>query len=119
MKNVVGNWQISPIYTYQAGQWMSVQSGTDSNGNGDSAGDRAIFNPGGIANTGSAVTPLCNSGLPSGTKCVDSPANIVGYLAATPTAQYIAAGNNAPAPTGPKHLTNQPSQNWGLSFREN
>src|SRR5260370_15079561 len=44
-KNVVGNWQFSPIYTYQTAQWMTVQSATDANGNGDSAADRAIFNP--------------------------------------------------------------------------
>ena len=27
LKNVVGNWEIAPIYTYQTGNWFTVQSG--------------------------------------------------------------------------------------------
>ena len=42
MKNLVGNWEIAPIYTYQTGTWFTVQSGLDSNLNGDSGGDRAV-----------------------------------------------------------------------------
>ena len=33
----------------------------------DSAGDRTIFNTRGIPGTGSSLTPLCNSLLPTGT----------------------------------------------------
>ncbi len=44
LKNVVGNWTLAPIYTYQSGQWATAQSATDSNLNGDSAGDRTVFN---------------------------------------------------------------------------
>ncbi|HXJ14952.1 MAG TPA: carboxypeptidase regulatory-like domain-containing protein [Candidatus Limnocylindrales bacterium] len=117
MKNLVGNWQISPIYTYQTGQWMSVQSGTDSNGNGDSAGDRAIFNPGGIANTGSAVQNLCNNDIPTGPQCdAAAPANIVGYLAKNPTAQYIMAATYARATAGRNTLKMQAINSWDLSF---
>ena len=105
MKNVVGNWQISPIYTYQTGQWMSVQSGTDSNGNGDSAGDRAIFNPGGIPNTGSDVTALTNTA-----------GDTVAYLAANPTAQYIKAATYARATAGRNTLKMQAINDWDLSF---
>ena len=47
MKNVVGNWEVAPIYTYQTGTWFTVQSGIDSNLNGDSGGDRAYLNAGG------------------------------------------------------------------------
>ena len=45
MKNIVGNWGFSPIYTYESPQWATVQSGLDANLNGDSAGDRTILNP--------------------------------------------------------------------------
>ena len=38
MRNVVGNWGFSPVYTYESPQWATVQSATDSNLNGDSAG---------------------------------------------------------------------------------
>jgi len=47
MKNLVGNWEFSPIYTYQTGTYFTVQSNIDSNLNGDTASDRAIFNPNG------------------------------------------------------------------------
>ena len=39
-RNVLGNWEIAPIYTYQTGEWVTAQSGVDANLNGDSAGDR-------------------------------------------------------------------------------
>ena len=29
MKNIVGNWQFSPIYTFQSPEYATVQSGTD------------------------------------------------------------------------------------------
>ena len=42
MKNLVGNWEFAPIYTYQTGTLFTVQSGVDNNLNGDSAGDRVF-----------------------------------------------------------------------------
>ena len=81
MKNVVGNWEFVPVYTYQTGTSVDVQSGVDSNLNGDSAGDRAFVNPTGQANVGSGVTALTNS---SG--------DIVAYLANNLNARYIQAG---------------------------
>ena len=100
MRNTIGNWELAPIYTYQSGQWVDPQSGVDSNKNGDSAGDRTIFNPKGTPGTGSGVTPLCNSGLPAGASCATSPANIVAYVANNPNAQYIQAGLGALANAG-------------------
>ena len=44
MKNMVGNWRFSPVYTYESPEWATVQSELDSQPNGDSAGDRAILN---------------------------------------------------------------------------
>jgi carboxypeptidase family protein len=101
-KNVLGNWEAGPIYTYQSPEWQTVQSGRDVNGNGDTAGDRAVFNPTGVAGTSSDVTPLCTSSLPTGInpatgltwKCTDGGATPyqVAYLANTATAQYIRGG---------------------------
>jgi hypothetical protein len=100
LRNVLGNWEIAPIYTYESGQFVTPQSGIDSNLNGDSAGDRAIVNPGGNKSKGSAVTAFYNpalaglcpvvSGLP--TNCTK---NLVGYTANDPTAYYIATGSGA------------------------
>jgi hypothetical protein len=84
MKNVVGNWQFSPIYTFESPEYATVQSGLDTNGNGDAAGDRAILNRGGVPGTGSDVVPLTNSAGAT-----------VAYLATNPNAQYIVAGPGA------------------------
>jgi len=105
LKNVVGNWQISPIWTVQTPEYATVQSGTDSNLNGDSAPDRSIVNPIGTPGTGSAVTALKNSF-----------GQTVAYLANDPTAQYIAAGSGAYA-TAPRNTLPMPRiNNWDLSF---
>ena len=55
MKNIVGNWTFSPVYTFETGQWVTVQSQQDANLNGDRAGDRVITNPAGIRGTGNDV----------------------------------------------------------------
>jgi Carboxypeptidase regulatory-like domain len=108
-KNVLGNWEAGPIYTYQSPEWMTVQSNRDVNGNGDTAGDRAIFNPSGIGLTSTSSTPLCTSALPSfatcgesdfvsgtpGPKNFDSTPFIVAYKANNSTARFIRAGTFA------------------------
>ena len=104
MRNVVGNWGFSPVYTYESPQWATVQSAVDSNLNGDSAGDRAVFNAGGTPGTGSGVTPLLNSAGAT-----------VGYLANNPTAQYIVAGPGALATSSRNTLPTAPTNDFSLS----
>jgi len=89
MKNVVGNWLIAPIYIYQTGQWVTPQSGVDTNLNGDSAGDRPFFNPAGQSGVGSGSTALTNSG-----------GDVVAYLADNPNARFILAGPGAQSNAG-------------------
>ena len=84
MKNVIGNWNFSITYTYQSPEYATVQSGVDSNLNGDSAGDRAIINPAGAANVGSGVTAITNAA-----------GDTVAYVANNPNARYIVAGTGA------------------------
>ena len=104
LRNSLGGWEIAPIYTYQSGQWVTVQSAIDSNLNGDSAGDRAVFNPSGVRGTGSGIVPLCTSAVAVCPATVDAaaanPAGVVGYLATNPNAQYIEAGFGALANAG-------------------
>jgi len=79
MKNLVGNWEIAPIYTYQTGTLWTVQSGTDSNLNGDSGPDRGIVNPnGGTPGIGSGTTGLTNSA-----------GDTVAFLVDNPNAKYV------------------------------
>jgi hypothetical protein len=101
MKNVIGNWEFAPVYTFETGEWVDPQSQQDANLNGDAAGDRVIFNPNGVAGTGSDVTPLCKT-LPTGEKCanrLDASGKVVfnaapytvAYLVNNPNAQYYRA----------------------------
>lgn len=99
LKNIVGNWEFVPIYTYQSGTWVDVQSGVDSNLNGDSAGDRAIINPAGSADVGSGVTALKNSN-----------GDTVAYLAKNPNARYIEAGPGT-LPNGGRNTAQLPPIN--------
>lgn len=64
LKNIVGNWLISPIYTYESPEYATVLSGVNSNLNGDSSViDRALVNPAGVKGTGTGVVPIVNPAL--------------------------------------------------------
>ena len=123
LKNALGNWQLSQVYTFQSPEYATVQSGADTNLNGDTAGDRAIFNPAGVPGTGSDVTPLCTSALPTGVDCgsTDSRPFLVGYAAVNPNAQYIVAGAGSRATISRNTLALPHVNNWdfGLMKRIN
>lgn len=55
---LVAGWEVTGIFQAQSGQLVDIQSGIDSNRNGDNAGDRAILNPNGDRNIGSPVVGL-------------------------------------------------------------
>ena len=86
VKNIVGNWELAPVYQYQTGQLVTPQSAVDSNLNGDSAPDRVMINPNGTRNIGTDVTALMNS---SG--------DTVAYLANNLNARFV----NSPLGTLP------------------
>jgi len=94
LKNLAGNWEVAPIYTYESPEYYTVLSGVNSNLNGDSTAiDRTIFNAKGVKGTGSDVKPLYDSnrsGLCAApaTTCT---ANLVAYQAVNPNAEYITA----------------------------
>jgi hypothetical protein len=106
MKNVVGNWRFLGGYTYQTGEWATIQSNVDSNLNNDNAGDRTIVNPAGLANVGSDVFPINSAGaqIPSTVKnsagtTIPNPA-IAAYVAKNSNAGYVVAGLGALANAG-------------------
>lgn len=80
-RNVLGGYEITPVYIYESGQWATLQSGQDANLNLDNAGDRVMFNPAGAGNKGSDVTAIVNQ---SG--------DTVGYYANDPSARWVRAG---------------------------
>ncbi len=122
LRNVVGNWKIAPIYTYESPEYATVLSGVNSNLNGDSGAaiDRAIVNPNGVKGTGSAVTPVyspalasnCGAGSPSNVQCNG---NLVGYTAVNPNAYYIQAGSGTLPNASRNSLPVRPINNFDLS----
>src|ERR1700712_4622681 len=83
MRNLVGNWTATTIYTYESPEYATVLSGINSNLNGDSGAaiDRVIINPTGPPGTGSTVSEVTNAA-----------GDVVGYTADNPNAYYIQAG---------------------------
>ncbi|MDQ3219781.1 MAG: TonB-dependent receptor [Acidobacteriota bacterium] len=101
LKAVLGGFQINGIFQIQSGQPITVQAGRDANLNGDSAGDRAIFNPNGDRNISSGIYAVNSAGVriqreskPGSGIFVDvlnSPTT-VGYVAINPNAGFISTG---------------------------
>jgi hypothetical protein len=83
LKNLVGNWEVSPIYTYESPEYATALTGDNANLNGDSGSaiDRPMVNPNGAKGTGSAVTAIKNAA-----------GQTTGYVAVNPNAYYIQAG---------------------------
>ena len=118
MKNLVGNWTFSPIYTYESPEYATALSGVNANLNGDSTAiDRPIVNPNGVKGTGSSVLTVYASNLsslcPGGTG--NCSANTVGYVATNPNAYYIQAGAGTLPTAARNTLPIRPIDNVDLS----
>jgi len=108
MKNLLGNYEIAPVYTYESGQWGTAQSGVDTNLNYDAAGDRTVYNPAGVKGTGSDVYGLvATSGPQNG--------NIVAYMAMNPNAQYIVAQQGTIATSSRNTMETPAINNWDVT----
>ncbi len=105
LKNLAGNWEIAPVYTFQSGQHVTPQSGVDSNLNRDSAPDRVIINPSGTPALGSAATPLTNSA-----------GDTVAYLATDPNAMFVMAPAGTLANGGRSLLSLNPINDIDLTL---
>jgi hypothetical protein len=105
LKNLIGNWEISPVYTYQSGQHVTPQSITDSNLNGDSAPDRVIVNPAGNGSVGTSATPLTNTA-----------GETVAFLADDPNARYVVAPRGALPNAGRSLLNLNPIDDIDLTI---
>ena len=110
MKNIVGNWELAPVYQYQTGQVVTPQSAEDSNLNGDSAPDRVMVNPGGTNNVGTGATPLCSG--PTAPVCPAEPSGltppIVAYMANNPNARFVTSPEGTLPNGGRSLLTMNP-----------
>jgi len=113
MKNIVGNWLASGTYTYESPEYATVQSGLDTNLNGDSAGDRVIINPAGQSNVGSGVTGYNAQG-----KVATSSGTIVAYVANNSNARYVVAGSGALANGGRNTFPLHPINNIDMTLKK-
>jgi hypothetical protein len=108
LKNVVGNWEVAPVYIYQTGTLVTPQSETDSNLNSDSAPDRVFINPAGNVNMGSATTPLMNGA-----------GQVVAYLATNPAARFVDAPKGTLPNGGRSLLALNPIDDVDLTLAKN
>jgi len=127
VKALAHGWEWGGTYLAESGQPVTPLSGVDSNVNGDSAGDRTIINPAGVGPTGSTVNFVCNAGAGGATSIVTDPStcgsgndsNIVGYVAADPTARFIQAGVGAKANAGRDTVSTPGLNIWNMSLLKN
>ena len=118
MKLLTSGWQWDATYLYQGGQPITVQSGVDANGNLDSAGDRSIVNPAGVARTGTAVSRVCRNATTGATSVNNSCANnlTVGYVANNANARYVQAQTGAQTTAGRNTENSSPINVWNMGF---
>jgi hypothetical protein len=97
-KNLLGNWEFAPVFTYQSPEFGTPQSNVDAWSQGDAAGARVWVNPNGKKGTGTGSTAIidpnvnCTSDGEGGTTCAG---DVVGYYADSTTAWYVASGVGA------------------------
>lgn len=140
LKAVAHGWEWGGSYLAQTGQPVTALSGSDANDNGDTAGDRTIFNPAGVGMTGSAVNAVCNAGPGGSTSIVgvdpatgawqcgiENDANIVGYVVApavagtdagpiNPTARFVQAQVGSVANVGRNTISTPGLNVWNMSL---
>lgn len=107
-RNIAGNFTFSGTFIAESPMHATVQSLRDSNLNGDIFGDRAVVNPAGDPFKGSASLPLANSA-----------GQVVAYVAADPTARYIAANPGTFPNAGRQTLPLRGINNLDLSVMKN
>jgi hypothetical protein len=120
LKHVLGGYSVAGTYSAESPQWATVQSGVDSNLNGDAAADRAIINLNGAAGTSSDVTALCKGG-PCSQYAAGAARNAatVAYVAVDPNAQFIKAQVGTFANAGKNLLPTKGINNWDVSLAKN
>jgi hypothetical protein len=124
LRHFLHGWQWNGTYLFQSGQPMTIQSGIDSNGNSDSAGDRVILNPKGVGRTGTGVRFVClnasgaTSAAASASACGGN-GSVVGYVATNSTARYVQAQQGAVANVGRNTVDAEHFNLWNMSVFKN
>src|SRR5262249_29574340 len=117
----LNQWEVGASFIAESGQLVIVLSFIDANGNGDAAGDRAIFNPGFAAsNTAADVNAICRNAGTGATSIVApdvcGAGSTVGYVAVNSSAQYVRARPGTRSNVGRNTLDSAGLNNWNMSF---
>jgi hypothetical protein len=120
LRHALGGYSLSGTYSAESPQWATVQSGVDSNLNGDAAADRAIINLNGAPGTSTDVTPLCRGGACSQYAAgAARNAQTVGYVANDASAQFIRAQVGTYANAGKNLIPTKGINNFDISVAKN
>ncbi len=104
LRNLVANWTISPIYTYESPEYATVLNGSNALLTNDGAYvGRTIINASGVRGTASKVTAI-----KSGT-------DTIGYTAVNPNAYYIQAGAGSLPDSSRNTLPGRPIDNLDVA----
>lgn len=122
-KYLLNQWQFNALFLAETGQPVTPLSFADSNGNFDTAGDRAIINPNATTGrTATGVSFVCRDPLSgatsvgaSATACGGT-ASVIGFVANDPTAQFVRALAGARTNSGRNILTTAGINNWNISI---
>ncbi len=89
----LSGWRINGMYIAESGMPFSMLAGRDVNGDGDTAGDTAFFNPNGNRNVGSDVNFVCWNGAAASTAAsaaaCGGAGSVVGYVSRDSSAAFI------------------------------
>jgi hypothetical protein len=123
---ILDGWQFNGGYLAQTGQPITALAGQDANGDFDAAGDRAILNPNGSGMTGTRVNYVLRNPATGATSTVteidefgSQDSQVVGYVAANPSAQFVVAMPGTPDDAkrvGRNTIRTLGLNNWNLSI---
>ena len=128
LRGFLSGWGLNGSYIAETGQAISTLSFADLNGNADTAADPAFENPGGTLRTGSASNFVCFSGtsptIAATAEACGGNANVVGYVARNPNAQFVKGEAGAGigvglTPTGRGNVTTPGVNNVNLALFKN
>ena len=92
LRKLTGGWNWGGSYIAESGQPVTALARRDTNGDFDTAGDRAFINPAGVGLTGTDVNPVCFIGGVVSVGACGGSANTVGYVAVNSSARFIQPG---------------------------
>jgi hypothetical protein len=129
LRGFLHGWEWGGSVLAQTGQPATALSAADANGNRDTAGDRAIFNPNGTTTIGTGfsrgVNFVCRNASTGATSTATSSAgcggtaNVVGYVARDPSQTFIVAQVGTIATVGRNTLSSRGLQIWNISLAKN